>query len=560
MKAGPNSTIILNETVLNTIYNATSSNISCAYRSIHRKIKTGGNENQFTMSEPKILKFEVPLQEEFLKIECSLGKKNFTQFIPLVPLKPKIEKSVEFQKNDSDALNIILIGIDSISKLNFLRHFNKCHTFLKNNLSAIDMKGYTKVADNTFPNLTPLLTGQFVEHYWNESMNSKMYFDDLDFIWKKYSQKGYATFFAEDSPYTGTYNYLKKGFKNPPTDYYFRPMSLAMDNSDLKKEGGGYCLNSQLEIDIIYGYLEDFVQTMGNRLHFSFTMISTLTHDYLNDAGYADEPTYNLLKNLWINGILNRSMLAIFSDHGIRFGPIRETYIGKFEERMPFMFMVLPKWFLERNETVARNLEKNQNRLTTHFDVHATLYQMLNITHLLTDDEKSIVTPNGISLLEEIPSYRTCEMAKIMPHWCPCQVYQYLPRNDKIAVKASMAIIQEINRQLEPFKDICARLEIDKITDAKLSQANDIVLRFIKHKNDVENRQIVYGDKVSPLSDYLITIKVRPGDGMIEGTVRYNTKDESLQVLGISRINMYGLQSICINSQELRKFCYCNKF
>jgi len=44
--------------------------------------------------------------------------------------------------------------------------------------------GYTKVADNTFVNLVPLLTGQFVDKFWNETISDQTYLNSIPFIWK----------------------------------------------------------------------------------------------------------------------------------------------------------------------------------------------------------------------------------------------------------------------------------------------------------------------------------------------------------------------------------------
>lgn len=547
----PNSTIVLNETILKTAYNVTPKSISCFYTAINQTADT-----KFFFEEPKRLRFGVPLDEEFLKVQCKVGNKTFNQYIALVPLKEEVEKrTLKTQRNDADALNVILIGIDSVSKLNFLRHFKRTHRFLVSNMHAFDMRGYTKVADNTFPNLTPMLTGHFVEHYWNESLKN-MFFDHLDLIWKDYSKMGYRTFYTEDSAWSGTFNYLKNGFQKPPTDYYFRPLALAIDESSFKEENPGYCLNDQLETNILYGYLKDFVKTMSFRPYFAFVMVSTLTHDSLNAAGYADEPTYNLLTDLWKSGAMNKSIVVTFSDHGIRFGKIRETYIGKFEERMPFMYISMPKWFLEKHGDLARNLKINENRLITLFDIHATLYHLLHFSTGIPPEIKSKVT-QGDSLFNEISEYRTCGLANILPHWCPCQVYKSVPLDDRTVIRAASAAMRDINKQLKPYEGVCAHMKVDQITDARTGEANDLVSRFIRHDNVVVDRKVVYGDKVNPLLDYLITVRASPGGGMFEFTLRHHAKSRIFQVLGISRINAYGTQSHCINKQSLKKFCFC---
>lgn len=81
-------------------------------------------------------------------------------------------------------------------------------------LGALEMLGYHKVADNTYPNLVPALTGlsqdEFEKLCWK---NHKKPFDRCPFLWKKFQANGYRTIFGEDACYMTTFNYLKPGFR-----------------------------------------------------------------------------------------------------------------------------------------------------------------------------------------------------------------------------------------------------------------------------------------------------------------------------------------------------------
>ncbi|RXG53565.1 hypothetical protein Avbf_09198, partial [Armadillidium vulgare] len=47
-------------------------------------------------------------------------------------------------------------------------------------------------------------------------------------------------------------------------------------------------------------------------------------------------------------GILNKSILFYMSDHGMRFGNFRHTDLGKYEDNLPYLFIVVPEWFRKR--------------------------------------------------------------------------------------------------------------------------------------------------------------------------------------------------------------------
>ena len=99
--------------------------------------------------------------------------------------------------------------------------------------------------------------------------------------------------------------------------------------------------------------------------------MARLTHGLLNNAGLLDPILAKLFNKLFNENLLTNTLLFFFSDHGIRFGRIRETLSGKIEERLPLMSIYLPKLWRNYNITI------NQNRLTTPFDIHSTLKHII---------------------------------------------------------------------------------------------------------------------------------------------------------------------------------------
>lgn len=127
--------------------------------------------------------------------------------------------------NHPDKFSVLFFGIDSISRLNLMRTMPLTYKYLNSKPKEwIDLEGYTKMGDNTFPNLIAILTGMTVDQLrkncW-KSHSSKI--DDCPFIWKEFSNQSYITAYLEDHPGISTFNYEKYGFLNNPTDYYSRP-------------------------------------------------------------------------------------------------------------------------------------------------------------------------------------------------------------------------------------------------------------------------------------------------------------------------------------------------
>lgn len=131
------------------------------------------------------------------------------------------------RKRPRHKFSILLFGIDSISRLNFIRTLPKTREFVEKR-GWIELEGYNKIADNTFPNLMALLSGMHVEQLANICYNSWTdEVDDCPFIWKSFAKENFLTAYIEDSASMGTFNYAKYGFLNSPTDYYSRPLMTA---------------------------------------------------------------------------------------------------------------------------------------------------------------------------------------------------------------------------------------------------------------------------------------------------------------------------------------------
>jgi hypothetical protein len=71
----------------------------------------------------------------------------------------------------------------------------------------------------------------------------------------------------------------------------------------------------------------------------------------------ADEDIEQML--LEEEGRLQDTFLFMFSDHGHRFDPIRQTMIGRLEERMPFFSIHVPQKLLKRYPEIADVLKWN---------------------------------------------------------------------------------------------------------------------------------------------------------------------------------------------------------
>ena len=507
---------------------------------------------------------DLRIASEFVRVAC-YGKRRkliYVNFHFLILRKPEVEKRctehIDAMKNSGkwgnrDIMNVLIIGVDSVSRLNYMRQMNNTRKYVNEHLGAVEMQAYHKVADNTFVNMVPLLSGKYAQELpWDINTMRRHPFDEYNFIWNNFSKNGYRTLCAEDAPGMAIFHYLKAGFFHKPVDYYMRPFNIAMSRYKPVWNSKYLCMGTRIETEIVLDYLNRFIQEFKRGPYFGLSFTSKVTHGSVNDAGKVDPIYLKFFKNLKRNGHLNNTVVFFLSDHGMRFGSMRTTYVGQLEERLPFLSIILPPWFHQKYPRASKNLYMNRHRLTTPFDVYATIEHILKLSGDVT--ESTSFNRRSISLFKRISLKRSCESASILPHWCTCHNKMKMSVNDPIVRKATNTVIVEINNLLHKVVDKCEVLKLIKITKA---------FRSVEHSSKLslkEAASLAKGRKPSHGKEYRIQFMTSPGRSMFESTVSEDYNSGNMTISGsISRINKYGNQSACVKQFVLRKYCFCKK-
>ena len=475
-----------------------------------------------------------------------------------------IRKDIEIVKRGKDAharLNVLMMGFDSLSRNAFIRKLPKTYDYLTKILEADVLKGYNIIGDGTPQALIPILTG-YTELELPETRKRKFistFVNTYPMIWKDYQKAGYVTAFNEDEPKIGTFSYRLNGFDAQPTDHYMRTYYQAIegDLSYFKK----LCVGSRPKHQAMLDYTSDFIEKYnGTNPSFVFSFHAELSHDSINLVGVADEDIKNWLIGLKKSGLLNNTILILMSDHGNRFTETRNTLQGKLEERLPFFSFVFPERFKRRFPSHFKHFQTNVDRLTTPFDIHETLVDILHLQQhgILKKAEHS----RAISLFNRIPEHRSCADAFIEPHWCSCLSWKALnDTSSEEVLRASKAVTETINKFTKNYREMCHELSLDEVKwSAKLIPQKSL-LRFKSNKDtDGFLADLTANTKVTN-DMYQVKIITRPSAAIYEASVMYdfNANEFRVKLSDISRINKYGEQARCIYNEnpELRKFCFC---
>ena len=243
-------------------------------------------------------------------------------------------------------------------------------------------------------------------------------------------------------------------------------------------------------------------------------------------------------------------------DHGSRYGKVRMEIQGKLEERLPLFSMILPPWFSEKYPKVYENLRINTNRLTSWYDLHATFRHMLYFPDLPSN------LKHGQSLLEVVPTSRTCAQANVAEHWCPCQKWSAVETTDSHVQNAALAAVEFINSENNKHdlsKKFCEILTLKTIHYALTEIPNDKVLNFHQTNDLIPEFKNSAKPNHVDFCRYQIQFETIPNNGIYEATISYHL-GWFIVNKSISRVNKYAEQPKCIAKElpHLRKFCFCN--
>lgn len=456
------------------------------------------------------------------------------------------EKLDGIRMNASRVLSVLFVGIDSISRLNLIRTMPQTYRYLKEN-DWIEYKGYNKMGDNTFPNLMAIFTGK------NESLAFRTCnprkigsLDKCNFIFFNYSAAGYVTAYAEDEAKINTFNYRKKGFVHPPTDYYLRPYAIATEQLKIvKKDYMDYCVGPESYGERILNAAKEFAITFKEHPYFGFFWMNSFSHNELNSPSRMDYKVRAFLRDITTEGILNDTFVIFLSDHGLRFGEIRYTATGWLEERLPYIFFSVPKWFQHQHPQAYANLIKNTNKLTTPYDVYMTLQDILVKSGLNNYTiQPAAGCPKCKSLFEEAASERSCEEAGISQHWCTCEGYKHIGITEKIVVAGVWSVIEKIEqirqKNLAVMKN-CVKYKLKRVINSDISDNS-----VLSYRN---NTFLKFVFETSPYAVFEATVEVLYA---INGSHTFVVQD------GISRLNYYGQHAKCVKESYLQTYCYCH--
>ncbi|KAE9414286.1 hypothetical protein Angca_000161, partial [Angiostrongylus cantonensis] len=207
------------------------------------------------------------------------------------------------------------------------------------------------------------------------------------------------------------------GFNRTEADHIWRPFELRIWKSDsLKKSFDESCSERHLEM---MDYLEKFMRAYPGTPKVAQVWPTTLAHETLKNLYHADEQFLAFFKKN--RELIDQSFFIMVGDHGPRREGIGETRLGQYENLNPFLIVLIPSKY--RNTSIHHQLYKKSNELITHFDLHATLMDILKVRKIISKRFCCHLTKLGNFFAEQLNEFLRYSGLKDK---CQMQYYNYV--------------------------------------------------------------------------------------------------------------------------------------
>lgn len=488
------------------------------------------------------------LTEPMTKIDCYLNENLAYEKYIYLPLPAKLHSMDRSPKNlssrkqfeNEDKLSVLILGMDSVSRLMFHRSLPQTKQVL-DGMGAVEFRGYNRVADNTFPCLIPLLTGRsqndILSGCVHEHPNGN--FDWCHYLWDDFEENGYVTAYVENYNQITTFNCGKNGFQKIPTNFYSKSFFEATSEF---LSGTEHCFEEVPEDEFVYLWALEYHRRLQTVPKFGFFWINRFSHDNPSHIQHIDPFLSRLLTVMTEEYLLNHTVLIVMSDHGTRFGDVTKLKVGQYQANLPLLYFVFPSWYQTRYQKEMETLRFNaHNRLVTLYDVRETILQDI-LRPSATNFSQS--TSLGLNLFHTVSVNRTCDHAGILTEYCSCHRYEHVVDLSDTSVIRPLTsqVVDFINSLTVHNRDLCLELYLEELIEVKILSANDNWPIPFKHD-----------------TDFVVTLRTTPGSAIFEVTATFRLQTQTFEMsTQIKRLNAYGTSSECVADYEkLRLVCFC---
>jgi len=303
--------------------------------------------------------------------------------------------------------NIMILYIDSVSRVNSLRQLKKTLKFFEQFMSYNGASQYKNPSEN-FHSFQFFKYQSFLYHtrnnypilFYGQARNRR-----IVLITKYLKKNGYITCYSNDACRKDNIRTLH--FLSTEEDYDHQFM-ICDPNKESINGNTIRCLYGNQTIEYLYEYGNQFWRKYKNNRKY-LSIFSNIGHEgTLEVLKYADNIIYTFLNNLFNDNLLKDSSIILVSDHGVGMPSIYYIYdFYKIEEQLPMLYMIINDRKNICYEEQYKYIHENQQSYITSYDIYNTIgnlifgdkYKNIKNKTIKNDTPKS---QYGKSLFEQI--------------------------------------------------------------------------------------------------------------------------------------------------------------
>ena len=317
------------------------------------------------------------------------------------------ERTKIIQNNNLKYKNVLVMFLDTLSRVHFLRKFPKTKEFLsqffkyeenlkKKNMTIFQYFKYNSLFPFTDPNLRAAYYGA---RYKDNGIHFSHYFKKKGYIIGRvntFCEKETAFNIKNKKQFLYTI-WDHEGLSLPCIKSIYKEFLVSRLSTLLKK-----CFFGKDIFEYALEYLESFwtIYLEQSKL---FLFQALEGHEPTGQLiGHFDEILYNFFNKFYKNGYLNDTVIILFSDHGMHLtGPLylfdsQDFFI---EKALPLLFLIIPNDNKLYKNNLYEKMKSNQQTFITAFDIYNTLIYLSSETE---KEYERYSVPYGNSLFNKI--------------------------------------------------------------------------------------------------------------------------------------------------------------
>ena len=309
----------------------------------------------------------------------------------------KERKKLE-NRNNPYSDNIMIIFLDSVSRVTSLKKLNKTLTFFE---QFISYKGgfnekYPEEKFHSFQffkyhSFEGRTAGNFPRLFYGNKREAK----NIIRITKYFKENGYITNYCSHLCQKDNSRTLHNATLS---ELYDHQMLICDPNAPRYHRPIRKCLYGKDDVGFLFDYSEQFWRKYKDNRKLSLLVIDS-AHEETNEViKYLDNVIFNYLYSLYNDNLFKDSSIFLLSDHGLGIQSIYFIFeFYKLEAELPMLYIIINDRKNIGYKEQYGYIQENQQAFITAYDIYNT------INHLLYGDQYKYI----INLTDEVPTPKT---------------------------------------------------------------------------------------------------------------------------------------------------------